>query len=418
MARKKTQQPLHIKSRTHGSSNEISFSVLDAARQARDAKDRERSRGELGTGKISLFTLGSPRKPRSTPAKGQHIVISEGVKGSSRRTRTSYAQTVSRIESKLPKVVTIIVIVCVLMALALTVGQTLLQVNARQNDYRSRLVAEIGVVNRCDETLIPFDELVMAQYDPNRFDETVKTAPSFNELSEDYRNVVGDIAPSRALLEEALAAIEDIQPSLSRNEDKEAAYQAVTAARSRLNMLDSGVSIIDESLMATKAFSEVRDGWKKIIDADAAVREATALLREMNKKNVKASEQKSNEAVSLLSEAATLFSQAQDGYPELDVQDFINYIAKREEAQRMALSADQAYLDRDKEQLEKLNEAYNSLEEEAAKLAETMGDDPDQRVVDLYYRAIESNASAYEEERVKAGNADTFLRDYLGRTSE
>ena len=138
----------------------------------------------------------------------------------------------------------------------------------------------------------------------------------------------------------------------------------------------------------------------------------------MTKKNVKASAQKSSEAIALLGEASSLFQQAQDGYPELDIQDFINYAAKREEAQRTALDADQAYLDRDKEQLAKKNEEYNGLEQEAADLAEAMGADPDQRVVELYYRAIEKDAQADEAERVKAGNADTFLRDYLGSTSE
>lgn len=417
MARKKTQQPLHIKSHTHGSSNEISFSVLDAAREARDAEEREKGRSGSVTGKIPLFTLGSARKPRATPTKGQHIVIPEGVKTPSHHASPHSHTNASSLEGKIPRVVTTLVIVCVLVVLALTTGQTFLQVNARQSDYRSQLIDEIGVVNQCDQTLIPFDELVMAQYDGKRFDAT-RERPSFEQLAKTYREVVGDIAPSRTKLEEALAAIEALQPSLSDNRDKEAAYQAITAARSRLNMLESGVAIVDESLMATKAFTEVGDGWKKIIDADAAAREATSLLGEMNTKNVKASAQKSNEAIALLSEASTLFTQAQNGYPQLDVQAFIDYIAKRDEAQRMALSADQAYLDRDKEQLEKANAKYNELEQEAADLAEAMGEDPDQKVADLYYQAIDSDAKAYEEERTKAGNADMFLRDYLGSTSE
>ena len=48
--------------------------------------------------------------------------------------------------------------------------------------------------------------------------------------------------------------METLQSSLSDNDDKEAASQVVTAARSRLNMLDAGVSIIEESMMATEAF--------------------------------------------------------------------------------------------------------------------------------------------------------------------
>ena len=111
-----------------------------------------------------------------------------------------------------------------------------------------------------------------------------------------------------------------------------------------------------------------------------------------------------------------MFQQAQDGYPELDIQDFINYAAKREEAQRTALDADQAYLDRDKEALAEENDRYNALEAEAAALAQDLGDDPDQRVANRFYESIEDQVTVYEAERLKAGNADTFLRDYLGKS--
>ena len=56
MVAKRAHHPMHIKRRTRGSSNEISFSVLDAAREARDAEERDRREG--GSGGPSLFTLG------------------------------------------------------------------------------------------------------------------------------------------------------------------------------------------------------------------------------------------------------------------------------------------------------------------------------------------------------------------------
>ena len=54
MVAKRAHHPMHIKRRTRGSSNEISFSVLDAAREARDAEERDRREG--GSGGPSLFT--------------------------------------------------------------------------------------------------------------------------------------------------------------------------------------------------------------------------------------------------------------------------------------------------------------------------------------------------------------------------
>ncbi len=75
MAAKRAHHPMHIKRRTRGSSNEISFSVLDAAREARDAEERDRHRG--GSGGPSLFTRwGKGRSLGQHRSKGQSIVLS------------------------------------------------------------------------------------------------------------------------------------------------------------------------------------------------------------------------------------------------------------------------------------------------------------------------------------------------------
>ena len=417
MAKKKAQHALHIKSHTHGSSNEISFSVLDAAREARDAAERDRREG-AGAGRVPLFTLGRGKKPRATPARSQSIVIPEGA-APTRSSASSFASAAAaEVDRRAFRIVPVVVVVCVLLALALTFGQTLISMRTQQQGFRSSLNDNISVITSCDETLIPFDKLVMAQYDRKRLSPSAagQHAPSFEDLSEGYRRVVADIAPSRAQLEESLAAIESMRPTLADNNAEEAAHQAVTAARARLNMLDAGVAIIEQSLMATEAFLDCQGGWRAVINADAAAREATALLREMSEANVRASMEESDEAVAQLNDARELFTKAQGAYPGLDLDSFIVYVEKRLEAQQAALASDQAYLDRDKEALAEENDRYNALEAEAAALAQDLGDDPDQRVANRFYESIEDQVTVYEAERLKAGNADTFLRDYLGKS--
>lgn len=69
----------HIKSNTVGTSNEISFSVLDAKKRSQDGEKQAGSVPELpGLGVISLFTLGKGRKPRSTPAKEKGFFLPSG----------------------------------------------------------------------------------------------------------------------------------------------------------------------------------------------------------------------------------------------------------------------------------------------------------------------------------------------------
>lgn len=410
MVAKKPHHPMHIKSRTQGSSNEISFSVLDAAREARDAE--ERARREAAAGKVSLFTLGKGSKPHSTPVKGQSIVLPGG--GSAPNHAAS-----SSVDRGMRGVVPVIVVVCVLLALTLVGGQTLLSVREQQTSLRGLLDNQMNVIKACDETLIPFDTLVMEQYDEDRLtaSATGDKAPSADELSDGYRDVVADIVPVRTNLESAITEVEALQPSLKENSDKEAAAQAITAARSRLNMLDAGVGIIEESLMATESFLDARTGWRAIIDADAAAREATELTREMTEDNVKASQKKSEQALRLLNDAQEKFLQAESLYPGLDLTPFDDYVAKRIEAQQAALAADAAYLDRNKEELTANNERYNALEDEAAALAQKLGDDPETLVSSRFYAAIEEGVKAYEAERLKAGNADAFLREYLGTST-
>lgn len=416
MAQKKINHALHIKRHTQGSSNEISFSVLDAAKEARDAEERARKGEGSSAGRVPLFTLGKGRKPRSTPEKGSHIVVSDKV-SSQRGSAISSAASATVKDRSAFRFVPALVGVCVIVALFLTIGQSFLQMRSYQDDLRGGLSQQVARITDVDDTLIPFDTLVRSQYDDEHFSQTpaAEDGSLLDGLTEQYRQVVADIAPAQSEMQQSIASIEQLQPSLADNDDKEAAAQAVIAARSRLNMLEIGIAIVDESLMATEAFEESHEGWGYLLDADAAVRNATAYLEAMSEESVRSSMEQSQQAVDCLENAVDCFAQAQDAYPGLDIQGYIDYADKRLSAQKAALSSDQAYLDRNKEALEEENERYNALEAEAAALAQDLTEDPQVIVAEKYRVAIEKNKESYEAERQKAGNADTFLRDYLGK---
>ena len=416
MAKKKTHHAMHIKSRTQGSSNEISLSVLDAASEAGKAADRDKDAPE--TGKVSLFTLGKGQRYRSTPTKNNPV--GQASRSSGRVLAAGTAARAARSEGVWRNIVPVLVVLCVLLALALVVGQSLFTTSQQQNALRTTLEAQVETIKQADDTLLPFDTLVMEQYDEKRLSAsaTGDKAPSAEDLAAGYRAVVADIAPVRTELQEAIAQVEALQPSLTDNTDKEAAAQAITAARSRLNMLDAGINIIEESLMATESFLDVRSGWNAIIDADALARDATDLMSEMTEENVTASLAKTREAADKLDGAQAAFQSAEGEYPGLDLASYLAYVAKRLESQRAAEAADEAYLARNKEELASQNGRYNALEEEAASLAQALEGDPEVIVADRFYAAIAADVKTYDAERLKAGNADAFLRDYLGTAAE
>ena len=74
----KITRAAHIKRHTRGTSNEISLSVLDAAKNAADGERRDHARPRFPLlGVISLFTL-KAKKPVSTPTKEKGLPLSTG----------------------------------------------------------------------------------------------------------------------------------------------------------------------------------------------------------------------------------------------------------------------------------------------------------------------------------------------------
>ena len=64
---------MHIKRRTRGSSNEISFSVLDAAREARDAEERDRREG--GSAALSFHIGEGKEASANTGQRAVHRLV-------------------------------------------------------------------------------------------------------------------------------------------------------------------------------------------------------------------------------------------------------------------------------------------------------------------------------------------------------
>ena len=85
----KVAKAAHIKRNTEGTSNEISFSVLDAAKNSLDG---EGSSSPFGT--ISLFTLPGKKKHISTPSKDEGLALTQ------REVSRSVARAQSRSECR------------------------------------------------------------------------------------------------------------------------------------------------------------------------------------------------------------------------------------------------------------------------------------------------------------------------------
>lgn len=485
----KIARAAHIKRNTEGTSNEISFSVLDAAKNAMEYGGRDtRPRGVSRLGSIPLFTLGKGKKPVATPSKEKEITIPSS---SASSTPASYVRDESTMDSRslagrslaatsdeqdhpnsasaesggiaspqtskaspdgpgllladratsskgqmasgTPSVVTrpawetpldevarrksarrrykrIVVGLVSLALVGLVVSGAIVLFEGFQ-DQQSKRAQLAELVTEMAES----DERTQVFYDyVDGLSQTPLSQMEYETLITEYSKIDINIDEEKNKLGEVKTALEMLEKEFGDPNDSEAANQALTGVNARINMLDAGDEIIQATLSSKNAYDQAEAAWQQVIDADVLVRDSAALASEASTENMQESTEKSNEALALFTQAKETLSAAQSGVGELDFEDYTRYVDLRIEAQQQALISNQAYLDRDKETLSEATNSYNALEEEAAVLAKSFPGEPSSLVEQHLNDVLGETTNAYQAEKVRALDADTFLSDYLG----
>lgn len=374
----------YIKDNTLGSSNEISFSVLDAKVRSTDAEDA--GDGKTPLGRISLFTLGRKKKPASTPAKDKLITTeSSGVSGKGgsdpsapmsdvtaklQRSadampapRWAYsAQEVSerkskRRRSKATAITVTVLIVAVLLAIG---GFFAFRAIQHQMDFIGQLDEQVVIVDAQREALQPFTTLVNEAADK-----------PIEDLDHNYQVSAFDfqkptIDEATAKLKAARKQIERIQGNLVTPGDKERSNNAIMAVNALLNMIELGTKILEECEQYTGDYVDASRIMELLLEGDSAAREAAELGGGKTQNDMRASIDKSNEAIAKFQEANVLATAIRDGERVEGMQLFIDYIALRVSAQESAIKADNAFINVNSAQLAAFGEEYNAKEAEAA----------------------------------------------------
>lgn len=439
----KITRAAHIKRHTAGTSNEISFSVLDAAKQALDGEADEDGKRPARFGRITLFTLpGRRKKPIATPtkARGLHLstgdfvsvdedapssfgvlgadapatlvpgdqptppgrapmaLASEPARGNSRSPEEEIARRKARRRLSRTIAIAIVRIVSVLLVVA---GGFYLY-----NEYRShqanvsQLDDALDLMASTDETLHVLDVVVEKPFES---DTAQKRADLDDQLDE-----------ATAALDEADELARAASVALRAPRDKEAANQVVAAIAARRALLESGSQLAALSNSALQALGSVNEAWSNLLAADDLARQAAALVTETTAENVQASKDQTNKALDALDAARASLSNATDAFPSIDAAAIEAYLNKRAEALASAIASDDAFLAKNKQEAAAQNDAYNAADAEAAALAEKLPDDPSSLVLAAYDGESAALQQAYSTARSQAGTADAFIHDYLG----
>ena len=450
----------HIKRHTVGTSNEISFSVLDAAKNELEGDvGKDAAARPSRFGHVSLFTLPLRRKKSiATPTKERGLLLSSGEfasaenptpasslgtvdvgspksdvaglttvpTGAPRKTAAAGSAApaagapapvpsklvrspeeeiaLRKARRRLHRMLAATLVVVVGLCLAGAGGWYLYQDHQRHLHQVAQLDEALDLIREADETVVALDGIVANPLD----------AGSLAQAD----SVLAKLPAALAQLEEADAAARRVSVDLRESEDKEAANQTVAATGARTALIESGRQIVEQAQRADEAARAVREAWQRVVEADGLARDAAALVADTTAEHVTASKDKTNAAVGAFADAQAALEALDSAYADVDLAGPLDYVAKRIEAMGYALASDDAFLAKNKEEAVAQNDAYNRADAEAATLAAGLPDDVAQLVFDAYDQATGTLFETYSTARSQAGAADAFLRDYLGTTSK
>ncbi|MCL1797231.1 MAG: hypothetical protein FWG24_02795 [Eggerthellaceae bacterium] len=426
----KLSHATHIKRNTAGTSNELSFSVLDAAKNRADAgigkPDKEL---DPGFGKIPLFAIsaGVVRKKKiTTPTKddilplasGETIIATPGVSSASMAPTleggsvshatfsglpySSPEDEITRRKQSRRKQQALVTVFSLVMGAGLLAAGGLFVYTELTNHQRqvSFLDQSLGRIKEADEVVVTLDELV--------------NAPAGTADTEAISKVLDLVPETYTTLDDAEALAQQASANMRTSSDKEAADQAISAIEARREMLDLGTVLLQADLALEEATPYMAQAWDRLLKADSIAREAAALVTDSTNENVLASKAKSEEALDLLYEVAYMLNELASSSiaPDLELQ--INYVNKRVEAMQCAIASNDAILAQDRPTAEAQNAAYNKADDEAAQLARDLPNVPTEPIALAHQTNTENLRDTYADVRLKASMADAFLRDYLG----
>lgn len=436
----KIARAAHIKERTHGTSNEISFSVLDAAKYketthrfslrdllatrrdanaqsvsretgehvSRETSGRKASVGshanENGAGwrrsgvwfkqkqakqatqrKNALHASGYSEEASSqVPAAAKRMSIEEEIARRKARRRKGRIAAVS------------VVAAASLAIVSVGVWAWHCQVTEQQG-YESELMDALRLVSEADEIILQIDAIV--------------DDPFAVESKGKRQDVLPSVEQTKQLLVDADGKARNVSEKLSDPSVREVANQTVISITARKGMIMQGVQLVEASEDAEQAAKECDAAWQVVLDADAKVREATKLA---GRNEVDASRECTLEAKETFSKSLDQLKVLQADYQTADVSPLIEYVEKRMEAMDLAVQSDEALATKNKDEAIARNDAYNAAEEEAATMAAALPSDPKQLVKDAYFATWAEVIRSYSGQRAAAGTSDAVIRDYLG----
>ena len=451
----KLARAAHIKRHTLGTSNEISLSVLDAARNQLDAgQERQGGSGRLPRPAFSLprpsfGTVLQRKTPKEKPrseglhgrSSGSHsawsarVAEQPGVRSSAStglpvESFTGASGEISR-RKRLRRVAAFVAAGVAVAAVVVAVGSAGAWWAARtqsQTQGAAQLQEAFAYLSEADGSLAAFDESYNLVFGDGGLPSLRSGAPSRGALVTEREDTQTadrleqlSLTPSTQAMEDAAADLqaaglqaEAALGQLQDNDDREAANQVNASLARKQEMLSAAGALQQSAAGASSALSDAVQGWNALVEADELARSAVSALGEASEEQIQESYEQGSAAIARFQEAQALLAQAAAAFPACSLSAVQDYVQLRLQALDQAQASNQALLDGDTDAAVEHNDRYNELDAQAAEDAQALPPSMESHVLQAFLDDTADARQSYEQARVQAAASDAFIRDYLG----
>ena len=458
---------LHLKRNTKGSSNELSFDVLDAARNDLDSKKRKGSRFVIPTPQtvkpVAPKTPNTnetasmpeptrepkppkpPKRPKQPkPQKEEKVARKREQKEAKREEKrkqkerkklnstklldTSTNQSVKpsrgtshgvkknaslstvpeverRKKSRQARRVRIGIIAAAFVMVAIGVGVFFgYQYYQGRVAYENRYAEMVNCISDVDKNLVEL-EAILAKSPTDVTDEDVA---KIEELVPQVKDGLQRVAPQ----------IDVLAKEATREKDVMALEYADSAVKGRLDMVGYVERLSGLYAKANKASAEANESWSSVGSADQLARESVSEANAAaTEEALNASKEKTQQAIEHIGEARKTLEDVAAVYEGVNFSAQISYLDKRKEALEHEVLVNEALIAGDRQKAIDENEAYNTADEEAVRIASSLPASPAAQARSSYDAKILATRDSYKDTREEVTRADANIRSYLASSS-
>lgn len=419
----------HVKKNTAGTSNEISLSVLGAAKQAMDKRHGEAPRtSQLGQvnlfapekttnynvsvlnggkteGRVSAGDQGSApegaseSKGGNRPRAGARVIAppSIGLAGLF-SSATSGGKKANRPKGRGVTFVVAAVLVAVVVAFSM-IG--LSGYSAQRAAYTSLVTQVLAVVEESDAPIVRLNDVL--------------ANPTTEESRAAFGKVASDLDAAVAALVRAEEMLAIVEERASTPSEHETAARLAKDVAGRRAMIENGKMVLYYVEIAQQSMGRLEEAWALVGKSNEALGSAARLLSTSMDADaalvlVSTSIECLNAASEKVAEAAFLF-------PDADLSPLQKYLEQETAAVQKEQEAIQALKSLDGALARSAHSDYESLDDQA-KQALASVTDIDTLIIDAYTAVASDFITGYEAARTEVALSDGYLRDFSGRNNK